>query len=198
MARMSSAARSARQDDELEVDYSERAGFLTGRAAAIADWAFRKLQNEGDFKRLIWRLQAKKYWASKPEERKALIRAYRERWRQLHADRHNASSRRAKAKRRKNPAIWRAELEAKREARAIERQARRAATIYTCAVCGTRWSPAVGRIPTRPPKYCPNGTSCRGKANYQRGKVAGKPWAMRTKEHRRDRRAVPEKAEDKT
>ena len=31
-----------RIDPELEVDYSERAGFLTGKSAAMADWAHRK------------------------------------------------------------------------------------------------------------------------------------------------------------
>lgn len=185
MSKLSSAARAAEGGDGLDVDYSERSGFLTGRNAAIQDWKFRKEQQEGDFKRLIWRLQAKKYWASKPEERKALIRAYREQWRKKHADRANASSRKSKARRRKDPAAWRAELDAKKEARAVERQARRAATIYTCAQCGSQWSP-VGRIPARAPKYCDH--PCAAKANYQRGKVAGKPWALRTKEHRRDRK----------
>jgi hypothetical protein len=196
MARKSGAARAA-EGDELELDYAERDGFLTGRNAAIQDWRFRKEQQEGDFQRLVWRLQAKKYWAAKPEERKALIRAYRERWRKEHMDRANESSRKSKAKRRRDPQLRRVEIEEKRAKRAVERQARRAAIVYTCAVCGTQWSPAVGRIPARAPKYCPNGTSCRGRANYQRGKAAGKRWALRTKEHRTDRRASLQTGTDK-
>ena len=188
MARLSSTARAARQDDELDVDYSERDGFLTGKAAAIADWRFRKERNDPEFRRLIWRLQAKKYWAAKDPDRKAAIVAYREKWREEHRELHNAYSRKAKRKRRSNPEIRAAEIAEKRAKRAVGRQQRRAATVYTCQVCGTQWSP-LGRLPSRPPSYCPNGAACRSKANYQRGKADGKPWALRNEAAIREARS---------
>ena len=169
MARLSSTARAARHDDELDVDYSERAGFLTGKAAAIADWRFRKEQKDPEFRRLVWRLQAKKYWAEKDPARKAAIVAYRERWREEHRELHNAYSRKAKRKRRNNPEIRAAEISAKRAKRAAASQRRRAATVYTCEVCGSQWSP-IGRIPTQPPKYCEQ--RCASKAAYARAKEA--------------------------
>jgi hypothetical protein len=185
MARLSSTARSASQDgDELEVDYSERAGFLTGKAAAIADWLAKKEKNDPAFRRLVWRLQWKKYWKSKDAVRKAAIVAYRKRWAKDNHERVRKAANKARKKRRGVAANWKAELAAKKAKRAVARQARRAATVYTCVQCGSQWSP-IGRIPSRPPKYCDR--PCLAKANYERGKKAGKAWALRTKEHRKDR-----------
>lgn len=53
MARKSSAARAA-EDNELDVDYSERNGFLTGKSAALADWFHRK--EDANYEKLFERL----------------------------------------------------------------------------------------------------------------------------------------------
>lgn len=68
----------------------------------------------------------------------------------------------------------------------IDRRVRLAATIYTCAVCGACWSPI--KLAPNPPKYCSR--PCSARANYARGKAANKSWALRTKEHRRDRKGA--------
>lgn len=166
----------AAQDRDIDVDYSERAGFLTGKAAAVAEWRFRQEVNDPTFRRLVWRLQAAKYWRAKNPASKARIMAYRARWRETHREQYNAACAKAKRKRRANPKIREAENAERRATRAIESQKRRAETVYTCRVCGSYWSP-VGRLPTRPPTYC--GTACSSRANYLRGKARGATWALR-------------------
>lgn len=65
MARLSSAARAADRGDELDVDYSERNGFLTGKAAAIADWMHRK--DKVSFEKVVAVLRNKKWRRENPE-----------------------------------------------------------------------------------------------------------------------------------
>lgn len=100
MARPSSAARAASgRDDEIDVDYSERAGFLTGRAAAMADWAFRKEQREGD--KLIARLY-QRHWARRERRRHPeRVRARLQRWRDANREHVRALERTRRAKRRR-------------------------------------------------------------------------------------------------
>jgi len=43
----------------LDVDYSERAGFLTGKAAALAEWRHKKDKRE--FERMCGRLRARNW-----------------------------------------------------------------------------------------------------------------------------------------
>lgn len=156
----------------LDLDYEDmKSGFAVGKAAAIADWQFRKEQNDGDFKHLVWRLQAKKYWAAKPSERKARIFGYRRRWALEHPEQVKASAAKARKKLRGDPRKRAKELADKRARHAEKSQARRAATVYTCAVCEVQWC-QLGRIPARPPKYCVQ--ACRSRANYLRAKAAGK------------------------
>lgn len=64
MARKSSAARAA-EDNELDVDYSERNGFLTGKAAAIADWYHRK--GKAADQKLYAVLRARRWVQNNPE-----------------------------------------------------------------------------------------------------------------------------------
>lgn len=71
MARISTTARAARGDSP-NLEYSERAGFLTGKAAAIADWEHRK--EEAQYKKLFERLRSNKRRA-RPEV-KEKIAAY--------------------------------------------------------------------------------------------------------------------------
>lgn len=135
-------------------------------------------------RKLSWRKHAKKWWANATPEQKAKVYAYRQQWAREHWDSVLESGRRAKRKRRARPGIWAAELAEKKRKRELARQQRRAELVYTCDVCGAQWC-QLGRIPARPPKYCTQ--PCRARANYRRGKAAQKPWAMRTKQFRRDR-----------
>jgi hypothetical protein len=153
-------------------------GFQVGRQAAMADWEFRRGKEARDFQRLVWRLQAKKYWANKNPESKARIQEYRREWARKHRERMNEYSRKAKKKLRANSKYRAKELAKKRAKHAEKSAAMRADRVYTCVVCGAQWC-QLGRIPSRPPKYCTQ--SCRGRANYQRGKAAGKAWAARGK-----------------
>lgn len=68
----------SRSEGELAVDYSERAGFLVGKAAAIADWRFRR--EEEEFERLIARLKGKKRRAT--DAYRKMMRICNARWRQ--------------------------------------------------------------------------------------------------------------------
>lgn len=170
MAKHSAASRAADERD-IDVDYSERSGFLVGKSAALADWQFRKLQNEGDFQRLVWRLQAKKYWAAKDPERKARIRAYRAQWAKDNAERYREAVNACKRRRRTKPEVREAEAAERRAKRAEATQRRREQTVYTCRVCGSYWSP-LGRLPARPPTYCSQ--PCRSRENYRRARARGK------------------------
>lgn len=139
-------------------------------------------------RRLSWRKFAKRWWnETATPEQKARIYAYRQQWARENWQKVLESGRKAKKKRRARPEVREQEAQAKRRAREPARNQRRAELVYTCAVCGVRWC-QLGRIPARPPKYCTQ--SCRGRANYLRGKSAAKPWAMRAKEFRTDRRAA--------
>jgi hypothetical protein len=76
MARLSSAARAADRDD-LEVDYSERAGFLTGKAAAIAEWSHRKEVKA--FAKVVEVLRVTKWRKEKPDLAREIMRRQCER-----------------------------------------------------------------------------------------------------------------------
>lgn len=138
-------------------------------------------------RRLSWRKYAKAWWATAALEQKARVYAYRQEWARRNWQKVLESGRRAKKKRRSRPEVREHEARQKREAREPARLRRRAELVYTCAVCGAQWC-QLGRIPSRPPKFCTQ--SCRSRANYLRGKSSGKRWAMRTKEFRRDRGAT--------
>lgn len=100
MAKPSSAARAASgRDEELELDYSERAGFLTGRAASLAEWAFRKEQREGD--RLIATLYQRQWARKERAQRPELVRERQNRWRAENREHVRAHERAYRAKRRK-------------------------------------------------------------------------------------------------
>lgn len=64
MARKSSNARAA-EDNDLEVDFSERSGFMTGKAAAIADWQHRKTKQADQ--KLYAVLRARRWYKNNPE-----------------------------------------------------------------------------------------------------------------------------------
>lgn len=55
------------KDDGLDVDYSERAGYLTGKSAALAEWKHRK--EEAEYQRLFRRLRDRNYKRLRAEER---------------------------------------------------------------------------------------------------------------------------------
>ena len=144
-------------------------GFQIGRSFAILEWRHKKEAEE--FQRLVWRLQARKYWAAKNPESKARIQAYRRQWALAHPEQVQGYNAKAKARLRSNPAYREKEAATMRAKRAIATAERRANTVYTCAECGTRWSP-VRRIPSRPPKYCAQ--PCKSRAAYRRARAAGK------------------------
>jgi hypothetical protein len=154
-------------------------GFQVGRAAALLDWqARREGTQDPEFKRLVWRLQARNYWAAKAPERKARIYQYREEWRRRNYEHVRALHNAWRRARRADPEYWARELAKKRARHAAKSAARRAATIYTCEVCGKQWGPdPKKRIPTNPPKYC--STRCHSKAQYRRH------TPEQRKEHRR-------------
>ena len=151
-------------------------GFQIGKNAALLDWQHKREAKE--FQRLVWRLQARKYWAAKDPERKQRIYEYRRQWALDHPERVKEYNAKAKAKRRADPKVRAAEAREKRERRAVQSQKRRARTVYTCIVCGTQWSP-VGRIPSRPPHTCNNGARCKSRLQWLRRKY-GDSW----REHR--------------
>jgi hypothetical protein len=57
------------RSDELDLDYSERAGFMTGKSAAIADWRHRK--EVRDFGALVNRLRVIKWQRENAEKHHA-------------------------------------------------------------------------------------------------------------------------------
>lgn len=79
MSRLSGVARAAQQEDALDVDYSERAGFLTGKSAAMADWAHRKEDREYNalFARLYARNHARLRRERDPEGVRSALNAWR-------------------------------------------------------------------------------------------------------------------------
>lgn len=123
-----SRAASRGQGEDLEVDYSERAGFLTGKAAAIADWQRKKEATEYDalFKRLYARNWQRLYREQHPEEAREKLRA----WRAANPERAREANVRQKRTKRERQL-----QEMKAEYRVIEGVPRRIYKI-TCAVCG--------------------------------------------------------------
>lgn len=149
-------------------------------------WTFqRRVETKAEeliFKRIVRRLQWRKFaakkWRTMSAEAKAAVVEYRKQWARDHPDVMRESSRAAKRRRRAKPKIRNAENAKRRAQRAKETQRRRAELVYTCAVCGVQWC-QLGRIPAVAPRYCAQ--SCKSKASYQRGKAAGKAWALRKK-----------------
>ena len=59
----------------LALDHDDvKSGFAVGKAAALADWAFRKERREGD--RLVAAVRALKWQRENPERAKAIARKY--------------------------------------------------------------------------------------------------------------------------
>lgn len=119
-----------RIDPEFPVDFSEKQGFLTGKAAAMADWAHRK--EAGQYERLFERLRARN-WARRDRQlRPGRAQARCLAWRRANRDRVRASDRRQKRAARL------------RQLRAIGALVRvidgvpRRAYLVTCGVCGAR------------------------------------------------------------
>jgi hypothetical protein len=127
-------------EDRDGLDFSERAGFLSGKAFRLAEWAAQKEQRA--FDKLVQSLRWKKWVAevvAENGERLARLQANeRERLTVMHAARVAAY--------RANPLVC------------------------VCIVCGTVWTPMVrgGTYPSRVPRFCPNGTRCYQRAWYQR------------------------------
>lgn len=148
-------------------DDGRAVGFQIGKAAALLDSQHRR--EEREFKRLVrrlqWRRLAAKRWRDLTPEQRAAVVAYRKRWAAAHPEQMKRIYAKARKKRRSNPRKRALELQQKRDRRKRETQERRAATVYTCAECGSQWSPWGGRLPARPPKYCSQ--SCRGRAGYK-------------------------------
>lgn len=156
-------------------------GMLVGKAAALAEWSIRKEIDDPEFERLIGRLQQKRYWANLDPETKARIRSYREQWKEENREQYRAAVRNAKRRGRADGARWyENEKCRKREKFKKNDTQRMRKEVYTCVVCGAQWCIARGRIPSRRPKYCSQ--PCRSKANYERGKTRGAPWARRDKQ----------------
>jgi hypothetical protein len=62
------------KDDRLDLGYEERAGFMVGKAAALADWSFRK--DEKAFARLVNSLRVRKWQRENPEKSRAKARRW--------------------------------------------------------------------------------------------------------------------------
>lgn len=60
--------------DDLELDYSERAGFMVGKTAAMADWKFRK--DEKAFTRLVATIRATNWNRANSVRRKVIALGY--------------------------------------------------------------------------------------------------------------------------
>lgn len=59
----------------IPVDYEDlKSGFQSGKAAALADWAFRKEQAE--FVKVVNRLRVRKWAKENPEKRRAIANRY--------------------------------------------------------------------------------------------------------------------------
>lgn len=84
---------------DLDLDYTERAGFMVGRTAAIAEWRHRK--EVGDFERLCSKLYQRKWARMKRQRAPEAMRAYQRGWRARNAERLRESERRRMAARRK-------------------------------------------------------------------------------------------------
>lgn len=137
-----SAPRHMRREDDVDLDYSERAGFLTGKSAAIADWQHRKEQRE--FRKLCEALYKKKWFrdiraagGERWERLRARMRANRQRWRNDNREHVRAVDRARKAARRKPRFIVCAECGAKKQIR--RSKARGFPSRFCSTKCRNRW-----------------------------------------------------------
>jgi hypothetical protein len=118
---------------ELDLDYTERAGFLTGKSAKLADWHFKKEQAE--FTRQVAVLRAKKWAAENPEKRRENANRY-------------ASKPEARAR---SLALAKARRREKVDP-----------TVHTCAECGVQWCRMPGtRGRAGAGKFCRNASYAR-------------------------------------
>lgn len=175
------------RDHTVKVGDQWMDGMLVGRAAAIAEWSIRKEIDDPAFRllcrRLSWRKYAKARLARMTTEEKARIAEYKRVWRARNRDRCNARDAATKRQARARGAKWyKNERRRRKRNEETERKERRK-QVYTCVVCGAQWCIGLGRIPTTPPKYCSQ--PCRARANYERGKARGAPWAQRGKDSKR-------------
>lgn len=96
---------------DFDIDYSERAGFLTGKSAAIAEWRHRK--EVSDFERLCSKLYQRK-WARLERQRNGTrVRERLNVWRAANRDKVRAQER-------------------------ARRAAKRKPRLFTCVECGRR------------------------------------------------------------
>ncbi len=61
-------------EERLEVDYSERSGFLTGKSAAIADWINKR--EDAKYREIFRKLYNRKWWKEHPEYNRERAMAY--------------------------------------------------------------------------------------------------------------------------
>lgn len=115
-------------DDGL--DFSERAGFLSGKSLALADWRAKK--EEKEFQRLVHGLRWRKWFAEVLAENGARLE-------------------RCLAKIAAYKARGKLALVADYKADPL---------VCVCRGCGTVWTPVVRgcKYPSRVPEWCPNGT----------------------------------------
>jgi hypothetical protein len=121
-----SSASTPRSD--LDLDFTEKQGFLVGRSAAMADWAFKKDNAgfEAMCARLYQRNWARKYRTAHPDR----VRANLARWRQRHAS-------------------------TLRERDRVRRAAVRVPRIITCCVCQVQKRVrAIVTVAGRATKFC--------------------------------------------
>lgn len=150
---------------KLALDHNDiKHGFMVGRAARMADWAFKREQEE--FERTLSVLRAKKWRKENPERARKNARTYAKR----HAVKLVVHVRR-----------WR------------HRRARKAATVYTCRnpECGVQWCRVPFGRPNgnNRPTYC--SATCCNRARYLRGLAGG--WAWRAIEAKRAARRAGER-----
>lgn len=165
--------------EDREAVEAERGYAIRGeREVRLREWLSLREEGEkpGDFKKLVWRLRARKYWKNKEPASRARILAYRKQWAKDNRDRYREAVNQAKRKGRKllhRPCYVR-ELEQKRARRLRERIERHAAAIFRCVVCGAEWCTAlrIGLPKAFAPKYCMQ--RCRSRAAYLRARAAGK------------------------
>ena len=157
------------RDDDLEERRAAELGYREASAREVRLREWMAAPPDEDFQRLIWRLQARKYWQAKNPESKARILEYRRQWAKDHPEQVRASM--LASKRRFNARNRERLVAEKRAKYAAKSQARREATVYVCQLCGAEWC-QIGRIPSRPPKFCSQ--PCKSRIGYLRAKAAGK------------------------
>lgn len=117
---------------DFDVDYSERAGFMVGKSAAIAEWSARREKKE--FAKLVARLSAAKTRRENPEH----VRALQNAWRARNREHVRIQDRAYKAKRRRPRIIECIVCGVRRRVRAIVKDARRS-TKFCSRKCSNKY-----------------------------------------------------------